>query len=112
MLGLLDFDYYSKFFGRDVLNSPAESDRAFVANYQSLGYLAAIAWCCSSRAARARCSMSTRRLSILGPVDDAGAVREAIAFYSTASFVFRNGLYRDEEQTPPEKRAALARPGG
>ena len=34
-------------------------------------------------------------------------LREAIAFYSEASFVFRSGLYRDEEQTPPEQRAAL-----
>jgi hypothetical protein len=36
-------------------------------------------------------------------------LREAIAFYSAASFVFRHGLYRDEEQTPPEQRAALVR---
>jgi hypothetical protein len=34
------------------------------------------------------------------------ALREAIAFYSAASFVFRNGLYRDEEQTPPDMRKA------
>ena len=39
MLGLLDFRYYTKFFGRDVLRAPPESDRAFVANYQTLGYL-------------------------------------------------------------------------
>src|SRR4030095_15000150 len=39
LLGLLDFDYYSKFFRHDVLNSPPSSDNAFVANYQPLGYL-------------------------------------------------------------------------
>jgi hypothetical protein len=43
-------------------------------------------------------------------VDDAQTLREAIAFYSVASYVFRSGLYRDEEQNPPEKRAALPRP--
>jgi hypothetical protein len=31
-------------------------------------------------------------------------LREAIAFYSVASYVFRNGLYRDEEQIPFEER--------
>ena len=42
-------------------------------------------------------------------VDDPELLREAMAFYSAASFVFRHGLYRDEEQTPPEQRAALVR---
>jgi hypothetical protein len=42
-------------------------------------------------------------------VRDDQLLREAIAFYSAASHVFRSGLYRDEEQMPPEQRAALAR---
>ena len=42
-------------------------------------------------------------------IDDPQLVREAIAFYSSAAYVFHSGLYRDEEQTPPERRAALAR---
>jgi hypothetical protein len=29
-----------------------------------------------------------------------------------ASFVFRNGLYGDEEQTPPERRAAATAKNG
>ena len=111
VLGLLDFDYYSKFFGRDVLNSPPESDRAFVANYQTLGYLARDRMVLLQPRRKSEAFRVDTQMSILEPVDDAGAVREAIAFYSSASFVFRTGLYRDEEQTPPEKRAALARPG-
>jgi hypothetical protein len=47
--------------------------------------------------------------SVLRPVDDPEVLREAIAFYSAASHVFRGGLYRDEEQMPPEQRAAVAR---
>jgi phosphoglycerol transferase MdoB-like AlkP superfamily enzyme len=111
VLGLLDFDYYSKFFGRDVLASPPESDRAFVANYQTLGYLVRDRMVLLQPRRKSEAFRVGAQMSILGPVEDAGAVREAIAFYSSASFVFRTGLYRDEEQTPPEKRAGLARPG-
>ena len=41
---------------------------------------------------------------------DAALTREAIAFYQVASHVFRNGLYLDEEQTPPESRLAAVLP--
>ncbi len=34
--------------------------------------------------------------------------REAIAYYQLASHLFRSGLYRDEEQRPPERRADTA----
>jgi phosphoglycerol transferase MdoB-like AlkP superfamily enzyme len=109
LLGLLDFDYYSKFFGRDVLASPPQSDRAFVANYQSLGYLRGDRLVLLSPKRKAEVFRADPRWNPLEPVSDPAALREAIAFYSAASFVFRNGLYRDEEQTPPEQRAALAR---
>ena len=109
LLGLLDFGYYSKFFGRDVLASPPQSDRAFVANYQSLGFLQGDRLVLLSPKRKAEVFRADARWNPLEPVSDPAALREAIAFYSAASFVFRNGLYRDEEQTPPERRAALAR---
>jgi phosphoglycerol transferase MdoB-like AlkP superfamily enzyme len=37
LLGLLHFDYPTKFFGTDAINHPA--NRAFIATYQLLGYL-------------------------------------------------------------------------
>ena len=39
LLGLLGASYYSKFFGRDLMHAQAEGDRAFVANYQTLGFM-------------------------------------------------------------------------
>jgi phosphoglycerol transferase MdoB-like AlkP superfamily enzyme len=109
VLGLLDFDYYSKFFGRDVLRSPPDSDRAFVANYQTLGYLVRDRMVLLQPRRKTEVFRVDAEKNIVAPVDDAQALREAIAFYSAASYVFRSGLYRDEEQTPPEQRAALAR---
>ena len=39
ILGMLRFNYKSKFFGQDVLNTPAEKQRAFISTYQGLGYM-------------------------------------------------------------------------
>ena len=109
LLGVLDFDYYSKFFGRDVLNSPPGTDRAFVANYQTLGYLTRDRMALLHPRRKTEVFRVDRDKTILEPVTDAQVLREAIAFYSAASYVFRSGLYRDEEQTPPLERAALTR---
>jgi len=109
LLGALDFDYYSKFFGRDVLKSPVESDRAFVANYQTLGYLKGDRMALLHPRRKTEVFRVDADKNILEPVDDPQVLREAIAFYSVASYVFRSGLYRDEEQTPYDRRAALTR---
>jgi phosphoglycerol transferase MdoB-like AlkP superfamily enzyme len=104
LLGLLDFHYYTKFFGRDVLHSPPESDRAFVANYQTLGYLKRDRMALLQPKRKAEVFRVDHDMNVLEVVDDPKTLREAISFYSVASFVFRNGLYRDEEQTPFEER--------
>jgi phosphoglycerol transferase MdoB-like AlkP superfamily enzyme len=105
LLGLLGFDYYSKFLGRDVLHSPPGSDRAFVANYQTLGYLK------GGEMVVLQPRRETRFLSLVGEARAASGARdeqlrrEAIAFYQVAAHVFHAGLYRDEEQVPPAARA-------
>jgi phosphoglycerol transferase MdoB-like AlkP superfamily enzyme len=108
-LGLLDFDYYSKFFGRDVLNSPPGGDRAFVANYQTLGYLRGERMALLFPKRKSEVFRVDADKNIIGPVDDQQTLRDAISYYSAASHVFRSGLYRDEEQTPYHQRPALAR---
>jgi len=109
VLGLLDFDYYSKFFGRDVLRAPPESDRAFVANYQTLGFLRGDRLVLLHPKRKSEVFRVDADKNIVAPVEDARLLEEAIAFYAAASHVFRAGLYRDEEQTPPERRAGLVR---
>jgi arylsulfatase A-like enzyme len=108
LLGLLQFDYYSKFLGRDVLRAPPGTDRAFVANYQTLGFI---------RGGRIAVLEPRRRMRVF-ELDAQGHVgarasdpeleREAMAWYQVASHAFRSGLYRDEEQIPPQARAAVA----
>jgi phosphoglycerol transferase MdoB-like AlkP superfamily enzyme len=105
LLGALDVSYYTKFLGRDVLHSPPATDRAFVANFQTLGYLRGdeIVLLQPKR----KVEVFQRRGEALLPLanPDPSLVREAIAFYQVASHAFRNGLYLDEEQVPPAERA-------
>ena len=107
ILGLLDLNYFSKFLGRDILHSPPESDRAFVANFQTLGY------------------MKGNTIAVLQPKRQTDVYRiekgayqpmagggeqillEARAFYQVASHLFRDGLYGNEAQRTPEERVAL-----
>ena len=110
LLGLLDFRYYSKFLGRDVLHAPADGDRAFVANFQTLGYLRGdqMVVLRPKRSVERYVRANGRFIAAPGGAPD--VAREAIAFYQVASHLFHSGLYGDEEQLPPEGRVArLAR---
>jgi phosphoglycerol transferase MdoB-like AlkP superfamily enzyme len=105
LLGLLDFRYYTKFLGRDLLHSAPEGDRAFVGNFQTLAYL---------KGGRMAVLQAKRKVDVvrfeggaqLPAAADGALAREAISFYQVASYLFRNGLYLDEEQTKPEDRVA------
>jgi phosphoglycerol transferase MdoB-like AlkP superfamily enzyme len=101
LLGLLGVSYFGKFFGRDMLHAPAGGDRAFVANYQTLGYLRDD----KLVVLRPRRQVSVFRLDARGlpasPIEDPALAREAIALYQSAARVFREGLYTDDEQRPP-----------
>jgi phosphoglycerol transferase MdoB-like AlkP superfamily enzyme len=110
VLGLLDFRYYTKFLGRDVLHSPPQTDRAFVANFQTLAYM---------KDGQMVVLQPKRRVDQFAIEDGRqgahsqlapGLRNEAIAFYQVASYAFRNGLYLDEEQIVPRDRAPAAAP--
>ena len=106
LLGLLDFSYYTKFLGHDLLHSPPSSDRAFVANYQTLGYLKGDRLLVlQPKRKLEEFRMEGERLVAARSVDPTLA-REGIAFYQVASHLFRKGLYGDEGQIAPEARKA------
>jgi len=93
LLGLLNWTYESRFFGKDILKMGSDDERAFISTYQKLGIL------------------TPHELAVLKPVrkhsvysydratgdqsitsgDDA-LLRDGIAYYQAASYVFRHGL--------------------
>jgi phosphoglycerol transferase MdoB-like AlkP superfamily enzyme len=98
LLGMMNFTYTSKFFGYDIFKLEPGRERAFISTYQSLGYL------------------KDHKLVILDPqkhvvayelsddmqptrkIKDHALVKEAIAWYQTASRSFKNGLMKQNEQ--------------
>ena len=93
LLALLNWNYESKFFGKDILKMKPEDERAFIANYQKLGYI------------------KNDRLTILSPQQkvtsykinrstgaierqaiDEEVVNEVVTYYQSASYVQKNRL--------------------
>ena len=104
--GLLNLSYRSKFFGQDALRMAPKHERAFIANFQTLGYLE------GGRLVELR---PQRRVRVLpgvtpfapDPASDDALVEEAVSQYEAASQAFRQGWLR-VGVTPP----AMARAGG
>lgn len=95
LLGIMNWNYSTKFFGKDILKMTPEEERAFISNYQKLGYI------------------RNNRLSILSPQrkithytinpekgemkavsKDAETENETIIYYQSANYVYKNKLNR------------------
>jgi phosphoglycerol transferase MdoB-like AlkP superfamily enzyme len=111
LLGLLHMSYASKFYGYDMLKLPPGAERAFVANYQVLGYM---------KAGRMVTLQPQRKVSVSAlPADVPGADggnhmsddelrAEAIGLYESASYAFKHGLYGKEK--PKAQGVAVGAP--
>jgi len=105
LLGLLGWDYESRFYGRDLLQDPETPGRALVATYQTLGYLT------GGRLAVLRPRLPgevfaydrASRDQALQPPDDA-LLQDAVAYYQTASYLFHHGLYAALEQREAQEQ--------
>jgi phosphoglycerol transferase MdoB-like AlkP superfamily enzyme len=99
LLGLLSMSYASKFYGYDLFNVPASADRAFVGNYQLLGYMKAeriVALAPQRKVSVASLPPDVPRQPGADGVSDDELRKEAISYYESASYVYKRGLYRDE----------------
>ena len=114
VLGLLGMDYYSQFYGVDVMQQPPGRERAFIGNYQLLGYL---------RGGKLVQLSPHRKTETLKPAydrdqpqpslaDDPALTLQAISNYQTAAEAFASGGMRMPERAPaPVAAAASPAPG-
>ena len=101
ILDVLRADGDDHFFGRSVFEVPGAPARAFVSNYQSLGYLrdGVLTVLTPGRKVESfRVDPVTRETAPM-PVDQAYA-REAIAYYQTAARAFKQGALRAPGYAP------------
>ncbi|MFC7300210.1 LTA synthase family protein [Cognatiluteimonas weifangensis] len=94
VLGLLGFDYPSRFYGQDVFALEPGRERAFIGNYQQLGYLRRdrLLELGPNRAVREVLPDYTDDRAQPAVAVDAALEAEAVRYYETASFRFAHGL--------------------
>lgn len=93
LLALLNWNYDSKFFGKDILKMKPEDERAFIANYQKLGYIKNDRLTILSPQQKVTSYKINRLTGATEPqAVDEEMVNEAVTYYQSASFVQKNRL--------------------
>lgn len=99
ILGLLNFSYESKFFGQNVFSMADEDQRAFISTYQSLGYIKNNKLVILDPNKKvATCQVNLDSGSSIPVEPDKKLINEAIRQYQTASYLYKNDLYRFGKQ--------------
>lgn len=95
LLGLLNFSYTSKFFGYDMFKLEQGRERAFISTYQKLGFIKNGKMVILSPQKKYEVVTLTDDQVVLNdsPVNDE-LLKESIAWYQYASFMFNNGLMK------------------
>lgn len=93
ILGLLNVNYQSKFFGRDVFNHKTNSRWAFVSTYEKLGYYKDGHLLVLSPQRKVEQFKVLPNEEQIAEKVDGKLKEEAIAFYQTASYLYKNGMY-------------------
>lgn len=97
LLGLMNMNYTSKFFGYDIFKLEPGRERAFISTYQKLGYIKngnLVILSPRKQADMYRPDFVTGEAKKV-PMDSV-LLREAISYYQTASYMFTNGLYKKD----------------
>jgi phosphoglycerol transferase MdoB-like AlkP superfamily enzyme len=93
ILGLLNWSYTSRFFGKDILKMPFSEERALIANYQKLGYLRADGLQILQPVRREHFyQYNCRSGSLDARPTNRDILADTVAYYQTASYLFRNGM--------------------
>lgn len=102
VLGLLGISYDSRFYGQDMFELPPGRERAFIGNYQKLGYLKGdrlIQLGPKRSVEEVIPSFNSDKAQPKVSVDPV-LVQEAVRYYQTASYRFQHGLMRQAGPAP------------
>jgi len=94
LLGLLNFSYTSNFYGVDIYKLQPGRERAFVSTYQNLGYIRNGELVILSPQAKVETFRLSNNNETTAAVKDDTLAKEAIAWYQSASYAFKNGLMK------------------
>jgi phosphoglycerol transferase MdoB-like AlkP superfamily enzyme len=105
LLGLLNVSYKSKFFGHDILREGQQHQRAFMANYQTVGYYQNGRTVELKPNARFRVVDATNGRPLPMDAQNRNLLDEAISYYQLASEAFRT-----RDGTPGGRRTVAIAP--
>ena len=93
LLGLLGWDYKTRFFGKDVFRIKPTDERAFIGNYQKLGYLKRDSLTIL-KPVRQQTSYHYQPLTgnLSAAPQDIETIQDTIAYYQTAGYLFKHQL--------------------
>lgn len=95
ILGLMNMNYPSKFFGYDIFKLEPGRERAFISTYQKLGYIKNDKLVILSPGKKAIVyNPDFKNGSAVKLVPDSVLIKEAAAWYQTAASMFKNGEYK------------------
>ncbi len=93
LLGMMKVNYNSKFFGRDIFRVKPDEEWAFISTYEKLGFLRnGHLLVLSPQKKVQQFKVLPNKDQITEKVDEK-LKEEAIAFYQTASYLYKNKLY-------------------
>ena len=93
LLGVMNWSYKTKFFGKDIVKMAPEEERAFISNYQKLGYIKNDRLTILSpqqKITHYKIDIKTGEMKVEEP--DSNVENEAIIYYQSASYVYKNKL--------------------
>lgn len=95
VLGLLNFSYTTKFFGKDMLKMDAGDERAFITTYQKLGFIKdnkLVILGPKKDVNIFRFDRSDGRIEVIQPDND--YINNAISYYQGTQYIYDNRLNR------------------
>ncbi|HEY5745099.1 MAG TPA: sulfatase-like hydrolase/transferase [Chryseolinea sp.] len=95
LLGLLNFSYVSKFYGYDIFQLEPGRERVFISTYQNLGFIhdnKMIVLSPQRKMETFNVTLGSDKL--VRTTEDKALEEQAIAWYQTASYAFKNGLMK------------------
>ncbi len=99
ILGLMNWSYTSKFFGKDIMKMKPKDERALIATYQKLGFMRGDKLVVLGPQQKANFYKYTRGTENLIPIEpDKAMLDEAIAYYQGAYYIFTNKLNKIKNQ--------------
>ena len=95
VLGLMNLNYTSRFFGYDIYQLAPGKERAFISTYQDMGYIRDGKLVILSPQRKARLYSPDFTTGVNRPLQGSDSlINEAIAWYQGASYLYKTGWYK------------------